>query len=146
MIAIVVQLLSHVPLFAIPWIAACQTSLSFTISLSLLKPMFVELVMPSNHFIFCHSLLLLCSVFSRIRVFPMSQFFTLGGQSIGPPTSASVLPMNWYDFFAVQGTLESSPAPKFKSINSSVLCILYSPILTFIHDYYGKLWKNHSFD
>ena len=72
----------------------------------------------------------------------MSQFFTLGGQSIGPPTSASVLPMNWYDFFAVQGTLESSPAPKFKSINSWVLGLLYGPTLISIIDYL----KNHSFE
>ena len=68
MTAIVVQLLSHVPLYETPWIAACQTSLSFTISLSLLKLMFVELVMTSNHLIFCHSLLLLPSIFPSIRV------------------------------------------------------------------------------
>ena len=61
--------LSHVQLFAIPWTAACQASLSFTISQSLLKLMSIELVMPSNHLILCHPLLLLPSVFPSIRVF-----------------------------------------------------------------------------
>ena len=56
-------------LFATPWTAACQASLSFTISKSLLKLMFIELAMPSNHIILCHLLLLLPSVFPRIRVF-----------------------------------------------------------------------------
>ena len=65
---VVVQLLSHVRLFATPWTAACQTSLSFTISRSLLKLMSIELVMPSNHLILCHPLLL-PSVFLSIRVF-----------------------------------------------------------------------------
>ena len=50
--------------------------------------------------------------------------------------------IGWLDILGVQGTLKSSPAPQFKSINSSVLSFLYSPTLTSIHDY----WKNHSFD
>ena len=65
----VVQSLSHVRLFAIPWTAAHQASLSFTISWSLLKFMSIESVMPSNHHILCHPLLLLPSIFSSIRVF-----------------------------------------------------------------------------
>ena len=65
----VVQLLSHVRLFAVPWTTAQQASLSFTISWSLCKPMSVESVMPSNHLIFCCSLLHLPSIFPRIRVF-----------------------------------------------------------------------------
>ena len=56
-------------------------------------------VMPSNHLIFCHPLLLLPSIFPSIRIFPMSQFFTSGGQSIGASASASVLPMNIQDCF-----------------------------------------------
>ena len=68
-VVVVVQLLSHVPLFAIPWTAACQASLSFTTSWSLLKHMSTESVMPSNHIILCHPLLLLCSIFPSIRVF-----------------------------------------------------------------------------
>ena len=64
-----VQLLSHVQLFATPWTAACQASLSITNSRSLLKLMSIELVMPSNHLILCHPLLLLPSIFPSIRVF-----------------------------------------------------------------------------
>ena len=84
--------------------------------------------------------------------FPMSQFFTLGGQSIGASASASVLPMNIQDWFPLGLTgltslqskglsQESSPTPQFKNFNSSALSFLYGPILTPIHDY----WKNHSF-
>ena len=81
-------------LFATPWTAAHQASLSITNSKSLLKLMSIELVMPSNHLIFCHPLLLPLSIFPSIRVFS-SQFFTSGGQSIGVSASASVLPMNF---------------------------------------------------
>ena len=65
----VVRLLSHVQLFVIPWTAACQASLSFTISQSLLKLICIESVMPSNHLILCHPLLLLPSIFPSIKVF-----------------------------------------------------------------------------
>ena len=64
-----VQLLIHVQLFAIPWTAACQASLSITKSQSLLKFMYIESVMPSNHFILCHPLLLPPSISPSIRVF-----------------------------------------------------------------------------
>ena len=84
--------------------------------------------------------------------FPMSQFFASGGQSIGVSALASVLPVNIKDWFPLgltgwisllsKGLQESSTTPRFKSIHSSVLSFLYSPILTSIHDY----WKNHSFD
>ena len=66
---VVVQLLSYVWLFVTPWTAACQVSLSFTISQSLLKLMSFKSVIPSNHLIFCHPLLLLPSIFPSIRVF-----------------------------------------------------------------------------
>ena len=66
---IVVQLLSHVQLFGTPWTAAQQAPLSFTISQSLLRFMSTESVMPSNHLVFCHPLLLLPSIFPSIRVF-----------------------------------------------------------------------------
>ena len=65
----VVQLLRHIQLFVTRWTAAHQASLSFTISQSLLKLMSVESVMPSNDLILCHPLLLLPSIFPRIRVF-----------------------------------------------------------------------------
>ena len=64
-----VQSLSHVRLFATPWAAARQASLSFTNSQSLLKLMSIKLVMPSNHLILCHPLLLLPSIFPSIKVF-----------------------------------------------------------------------------
>ena len=64
-----VQLLSHVQLFATPWTAGCQASLSLTNSQSLLKLMSIESVMPSNHLILCHPLLLLPLIFPSIRVF-----------------------------------------------------------------------------
>ena len=64
-----VQLLSHVLLFVTPWTAARQASLSFTISWSLFKFVSIESVMPSNHFILCHPLFLLPSIFPSIRVF-----------------------------------------------------------------------------
>ena len=76
-IKIVVHSLSRVWLFVTPWTAARQASLSFTISQSLLKLMFIELVMPPNHLILCHSLLLLPSIFSSIRVFSNEFLFKL---------------------------------------------------------------------
>ena len=66
---IVIQLLSHFLLFVTSWTAACQASLSFTISQSLVKLMAIELVRPSNHLILCHPLLLLSSIFPSIRIF-----------------------------------------------------------------------------
>ena len=84
--------------------------------------------------------------------FPMSQFFTSGGQSIGGEASASVLPMNiqnwlplgWTGWISLQSKRlsKSSPTPQFKSINSSVLSIFSGSNLMSIHDY----WKNHSLD
>ena len=147
----VVQWLSHVWLFATPWTAAYQASLSI-ISQSLLKLMSIKSRMPSNHLILCHPLFLLPSIFPSIRDFPISQSFASGGQSIGASASASVLPVNIQDWFPLgwtgwtslqsKGLSESSPTPQFKSTNSLVLNFLYCPNLTSIHDY----WKNHSLD
>ena len=72
-LVVVVQLLSHVQLFATPWTAVCQVSLSFTISQSLLRFLSIESVMSSNHLILCHPLLLLPSIFPRIRAFSLSR-------------------------------------------------------------------------
>ena len=85
----------------LPWTAACQASLSFTISLSLLKLMSIESVMPSNHLILCRPLLLLSSVFPSIRVCLMSCLFPLGGQGIGASASVPVLPMNIQGWFPI---------------------------------------------
>jgi len=99
-----------------PITAARQASLSITNSQSLPKLMSIESVMPSNHLILCHPLLLLPSIFRNIRSFQMSQLFALVGQNIGVSASTSVLPkkhpglisfrMDWLDLLAVQGTLK----------------------------------------
>ena len=150
---VAVQSLSHVWLFVTPWTIAHQASLSFTISLSLLKLMSIESVMPFNHLIRCHHLLLLPSVFPRIRVFSnelaltirwpkyLSFSFTI---SLSNEHSGFIsFRIDQFDLFAVQETLkESSPTPQFESINSLVLSLLYGPTLTSVHEY----WKNHSFD
>ena len=86
------------PLFVTPWTAAHQASLSITTSQSLHKLMSIKSVMPSNHLILCRPLLLLPSIFPSIRVFPVSQLFASGGQSIGVSAAASVLPMNTQDW------------------------------------------------
>ena len=91
-----VQLLSRIRLFATPWTAACQASLSITSSYGLLKVMSIESVMSSNHLILCRPFLQ-SSIFPSIRIFPISQFFASGSQSIGASVSASVLPMNIQD-------------------------------------------------
>ena len=95
---VVVQSLSCVQLFVTPWTAAGQAFLSFTISWSLCKLMSVESMMPSNYLILCHPLLL-PSIFSSTRSFPVSQLFPSGAQSIGASTSASVFPVNIQGWF-----------------------------------------------
>ena len=77
-----VQLLSHVQLFATPWTEAHQASLSFTVSLSLFKFMSIESVMPANHLILCHPLLLLPSIFPRVGVFSNESVLIIRWQSI----------------------------------------------------------------
>ena len=90
-----VQSLSCVWLFVTPWTAACQASLSITNSQSLLKLKSIESMMPSNHLILCHPLLLPPSIFPSIRVFANEVFSPAsGGQSIGALASTSVLPMS----------------------------------------------------
>ena len=99
--------------------------------------------MPSNHLILCRPLLLLPSIFPSIRVFlnesalcirwPKYWIFSF---SISPSNEHQGLisfRMDWLGLLAVQGTQESSPTPRFKSINSSVFSFLYSPTLTSIH-------------
>ena len=112
-----VQSLSHVQLFATPWTAACQASLSITSSQCLLKLMPIELVMPSNHLILCCPLLILPSIFPSIRVFsnesalhircPKYWSFSF---KISPSNEYSGLisfRMDWLGLLAVQGTLKS---------------------------------------
>ena len=133
-----VQSLSCVRLFVTPWTAALQASLTFTISGSLLKLMSVESVMPSNHLILYHPLLLLPSIFPSIRVFsnelalhirwPKYWSFSF---SISPSNEYSgLIPIktDWFDLLAVQWTQESLPTPQLKSINPMVLSLLYGPL------------------
>ena len=113
-----VQLLSHVQLFATPWTTAClQASLSITNSRSLLKPMSIESVMPSNHLILCHSLLLLPSIFPSIRVFSSESVLRIRWPkywsfsfNISPSNEHPGLisfRMDWLDLLEVQETLKS---------------------------------------
>ena len=118
----VVQSLSHVQLYATPWTAAQQDSLSFNISQSVLKLMSIESVTPSNHLILCHHpLLLLPSVFPSIRVFSNESTLRIRwlkywsfSFSISPSNEYSRLisfRMHWFDLLAVQGTLKSLLQP-----------------------------------
>ena len=93
-----VQSLSHVQLFATPWITARQASLSITNSWSPPKLMSIESVMPSSHLILCHPLLSCHQSLPASGSFPMSQLFTWGRQSIGVSASTSVPPMNTQDW------------------------------------------------
>jgi len=135
---VVVQSLSHVQLFATPWTAACQASLSFTISWSLLKLMFDELVIPTNHLILCHPLLLLPSIFPSIRVFSDELTLWSGGQSIGVSASASVLPMNIQGWFPLELT-------GFISLQPKGLSKVFSNTTVQKHQFFGaqsSLWSN----
>ena len=111
MFLLLFQSLSLVLLFETPWTAACQASLSFTISWSLLKFMSTEPVMLSNYLMLCHPLLLLPSIFPNIRVFsnewPKCWSFSF---SVSPSNEYSGLVsfrVDWSDLFIVQGTLKS---------------------------------------
>ena len=103
------------PTLCNPWIAAHQGSLSITNSQSLLKIMSIESVMPSNHLILCHSLLLLPSIFPSIRVFSNESVLCIRwpkyrGFSISPSNECWELisfKVDWFDLLAVQGTLKS---------------------------------------
>ena len=149
----VVLLLSRVQLFTTPWTSGCSASLSFTISLSLLRLMSIESAMPSNHLILSRPLLLSPSVFPSIRVFsnesalcirwPKNWSFSF---SISPSNEYSVLisfRIDWY-LLVVQGTLKS--LLQHHTLKASILqCSVFFMVQfshSFIHDY----WKNHSFN
>ena len=150
------QSLCRLRLFVTPWTPACQASLSITNSRSLPKRMSIESVMSSNHLILCRPLLLLPSIFPSIRVFSHESVLCIRWSkywsfsfSISPSNEHSGLisfRMDWLNLLAVQGTLnttvEGSPTPQFKSINSSTFSFLYGSTLASIHAY----WKNHSLD
>ena len=152
---IVVQSLSYVWLFATPWTAACQVSLSFAISWSLFKFMSIELVMPPNHLILCHPLLSLSLIIPSIRVFSIEMVlhirwpkywrfsFSFSFSSSNDYSELTSFRIAWFDLLAVWGnSQEPSPAQQFKSISSSAPWVFYCPALTSVHDY----WKDHSLD
>ena len=148
-----VQLLSHIWLSVTPWTAAHQASLSFTNSQHLLKCVSIESMMTPNHLIRCHPLLLLRSIFFKIRVFtnesalfirrPKCWSFSF---SISPSNEYSGLisfRIDWFDLFAVQGILKSllqHHSSKASVLQHSAFWVL--PNLTSIHGY----WKNDTFD
>ena len=146
--------LTRVQRFVTPWAAAHQASLSSTIPCSLLKLMSIELVKLSHHLIFCHPFLLMPSTFPSIRVFSKESVLRIRWPkywsfsfSISPSNEYSGLIFfrtDWFDLLAIHSrdSQESSPAPHFKSINSSVLSLFHSPTLTSVHDHR----KNHSLD
>ena len=111
----IVQLLSRAQLFETPWTAACQAFLSISNSRSLLKLMPIESVMPSNHLIFCHPLLLLPAIFPSIRIFSNESAlhirwtkywsFSISPSDVHPGLIS--FRMDWLDLLAVQGTLKS---------------------------------------
>ena len=112
-----VQSLSHFQLFATPWMAARQGSLSFTNSRSLLKLMSIKSVMPSNHLIPCHPLLLLPSIFPSNRVFPNESVlyiswpkywsFRFRFSACNEYSGFIFFSIDWLELLAVQGTLKS---------------------------------------
>ena len=106
---VVVQLLSHVPFFVTPWTAAHQASLSFTISWSLLKLTSTESVMPFNHLILCHPLLLLPSMFPSIRVFSNESALRIRWPkywsfsfNISPSSEQDWSPLGWTGWISLQ--------------------------------------------
>ena len=148
-----VQSLSRVRLFATPWIAAHQASLSITNSRSSLRLTSIESVMPSNCLILCRPLLLLPPIPPSIRVFSNESTLHMRWPkstgvsalaSFPPKKSQGWSPSEWIGWISLQakGLSRVFSNITFKSSNSSVLSFLHSPTLTSIHDH----WKNHSLD
>ena len=146
---VVVQLLSHLQFFVTPWTAARQASLSFTISWSLIKLMFIETMMPSNHLILCCPLLLLPSGLPSIRDFSSESALCIRWPNYW---SFSIRPSNehlglisfridQFDLLAVQGTLKS--LLKHHSSKVSILCSAFF-MVQLSHSYMTT--GNHSFD
>ena len=144
------QSLSHVRLFATPWIAVRQDSLSITNSQSSLRLMSIESVMPSSHLILCHPILLLPPIPRASESFPMSQLFAWGGQSTGVSALASFLPKKsqgwspseWTGWISLQSkglarVFSNTTVRKHQIFGAQPSS---QSTLTSTHDY----WKNHS--
>ena len=139
---VVVQLLSHVQLFATPWTVPHKASLSFTISWSLLKLMSFESVMPSNHLILCRPLSSCLQSFPASEYFPMSQLFASGSQSTAASASASVLPLNLQDWFPSGFPLGLTG---WISLQSKRLSRVFSSTTVQKHQFFGtqpSLWSD----
>ena len=145
-----VQSLSHVQLFATPWTAACQASLPITNSQSPPKTTCIESVMPSNHFILCHPLLLLPSIFPSIRVFSNELALHMRWPKYWS-SSFNISPSNehpgllaWTGWISLQSkgltrVFSNTTVQKHQFFGAQ---LFYDPTLISIHDY----WKNHRFD
>ena len=130
--------LSRVWLFVTSWSAACQASLSITNSRSLLKFMSIESGMPSNHLIFCCSLLLLPSILPSIRVFSYESALRIRWPKYWSFSSASVLKLNIQGWFPLGLT-------GFISLQSTGLSRIFSSIIVQKHQLFGaqpSLWSN----
>ena len=125
-----VQSLSRVRLFATPWTAEHQASLSITNSGSLLKLMSIELVTPFNHLILCCPLLLLPSIFPSIRVFSNESTLCFTWPKYRSSASASVLPINIQDWF-----------PGLISLQSKGLSRIFSNIAVQKHQFLNRFYK-----
>ena len=147
-----VQLLSRVWLFVTPWTAVRQASLSITNSQSLLKLMSLESVMPSNHLILCHPLLLPPSIFPSMRAFSNESTlcirwakywsFSFNISLSNEHSGLISFRMDWLDVLAIQGTLKS-----LLQHHSSKASILWrSAFLYFNSQSIPDHWKNNSFD
>ena len=133
----IVQSLSCVQLFATPWTAACQASLSFTVSVSLLKHMSTESVMPCNDLILCRPLSSCSQSFPGLGSFLISQLFASGGQSLGASAPALVRPMNVQRWFPLELT-------GLISSLSKGLSRVYSSITVWKHQFFNtqpSLWS-----
>ena len=143
---LIVRLLSRVWLFVTPWTAACQASLSFTISQSSIKLMSIESMMPSNHLILCHPLFLLPSVFRGIRVFSRESALHIRWSKYWSFSLTIILPMNiqgWFPLgltglisFLSKGLSRVFSNTTIQKHQFLVLSLLYGPTLISIHDYH----------
>ena len=150
---VVVQSLSRVQLFATPWTVACQVSLSFTISQSLLRFMSIEFVMMPNYLILCHSFLLLPLNFPSIRVFlnesalhiRWTKYWSFSYSNSPSNECSGLISLGLIGliFCSPWDSQESSPAPQFKSINSLALSLLSGPTLKsrLCAEYSEMIWE-----
>ena len=147
-VVICIQSLGHVWLFATPWTAAHQAFLSITISWSLLRLMYIVLVMPINHLVLCHPLFLLPSIFPSTRVFSNELALCIMWPKYWSFSFSNSLPMNIQDWFPLGLTDFISLQSSLLWHHSSKASILWRSAFFMVqHSHpYMTYWKNHSFD